>query len=561
MKRSELAPSDSYEATYCPEDDKLRLYVGRVPRAEFEFLRSEGWTSTPKQDCDFVAVWNPSRHATAIQYAGFVGDEDTPPTERDADRAERFNGYRENRIADADRAAGMYESGGRIGFQYARKAERAEKRFDRQADKAGDQWEKAEYWQRRTAGVISHALYKSSPEVRMGRIKTIEADRRRIQKSLDEYAEKYKLWQGVASMTDEAKKRRLVSHLAGFTRGEFTHPRTGKTESLWRICEDVAVTPDEVAALWLASHGEPQTETEWTRHLDLRLAYEHQMLEAQGGRAAMVEMEVGGWLEGDTGRWQIRKINKSPATGRVVSVQILSTRNRFGRPYEGGKGRLVSINIERLEKEVYTPPTEEDKAALAATKKAEKAAAPKAEPCPLINPTDEDAEKLQSIWNQTSTRRREKPGQVVRITQAQYSAASGGAYARAGTVVICETGNEHRTRYGEQITRHDVFKVRKAAGGMGETDSVIILTDKPQKPIPWDAVEKARAKCPTIEGIKPRMKELERILNGGGFSSGWTPEEQQLAKDAEYLGLASLQSLSQNYLTETGKKLLMEVQA
>ena len=36
------------EATYSPEDDKLRLYVGRVPRDEYLALRAEGWTSTPK---------------------------------------------------------------------------------------------------------------------------------------------------------------------------------------------------------------------------------------------------------------------------------------------------------------------------------------------------------------------------------------------------------------------------------------------------------------------------------------------------------------------------------
>jgi len=36
-------------ATYCPEDDKLRLYVGRVPRDEYERLRSEGWTALHKQ--------------------------------------------------------------------------------------------------------------------------------------------------------------------------------------------------------------------------------------------------------------------------------------------------------------------------------------------------------------------------------------------------------------------------------------------------------------------------------------------------------------------------------
>ena len=73
---------ESNSATYCPEDNKLRLYVGRVPRDEYEALKAEGWTSTPKQDCDFVAHWTPARRDTCLSYAGFIDDEDTPPTER-----------------------------------------------------------------------------------------------------------------------------------------------------------------------------------------------------------------------------------------------------------------------------------------------------------------------------------------------------------------------------------------------------------------------------------------------------------------------------------------------
>ena len=114
MNRQDLTSSENYEATYCPEDDKLRLYVGRVPREEYEFIRAEGWTSTPKQDCDFVAVWTPSREATALQYAGFIGDEDIPPTERAADRADRFAGYQEKRLDEATGHADRYESRSKV---------------------------------------------------------------------------------------------------------------------------------------------------------------------------------------------------------------------------------------------------------------------------------------------------------------------------------------------------------------------------------------------------------------------------------------------------------------
>jgi len=63
-------------ATYCPEDNKLRLYVGLVSRDEYLYLRSQGWSSTPKQDCNFVSTWRPSREDTALAYAGIILDED-----------------------------------------------------------------------------------------------------------------------------------------------------------------------------------------------------------------------------------------------------------------------------------------------------------------------------------------------------------------------------------------------------------------------------------------------------------------------------------------------------
>ena len=76
-------------ASYCPDDNKIRLYVGRVPRDEYDKLRAEGWTATPKQNCQFSAVWTPARRDTALAYAGFIEDEDMDPAERAADRAER----------------------------------------------------------------------------------------------------------------------------------------------------------------------------------------------------------------------------------------------------------------------------------------------------------------------------------------------------------------------------------------------------------------------------------------------------------------------------------------
>lgn len=415
-------------ATYCPEDNKLRLYVGRVPREEYLALRAEGWTALPKQreqgGGDFAAVWTPQRRDTALRYAGgVIDDEDKGPAERAADRAERFALYREKRIDDATGHADRFDAGPSVhGFQSQARAEKSAARHDRQGDKAGDAWNKAEYWQQRTAGVIGHALHLCDASTRMGRIKELEADLRRME-------------------------------------------------------------------------ANPELYPNWLPHTRLRLAYENQMIKAAGGRAAVVEMQVGGWVGGK----QIRKVVKSPVTRLVVSVEVM------GLYTDWRTNRIVNapvlMNIERSTADAYTPPTAEDVAAMAKIKADEKAARPKVEKPALINPTDADAERLQALWNtemlaglRDYNRDNFKPSTVLRITQAHYSAHSKGSYANAGTKDICHAGAIYR-RFS-QLTRDQradalskqgpiLCSVRRANRlEFYAPDRVIVLTDKPQKPLP-----------------------------------------------------------------------------
>lgn len=585
ISRTELVPQEHYSASYLPEDDKIRLYVGRVPRDEYNFLRAEGWTSTPKQSeagqGEFSAVWTPGREATALQYAGFIGDEDTPPTERAADRAERFGGYMAKRADEAGQHADRYDSQPSAhGFQSERKAEKAAARHDRIGDRATDQWSKAEYWQRRTAGVIEHALHKSSPGVRMGRIKTLEAELRKAQKEIENAARHYRNMVKLSALEDPEQKTRLVLQYVGSTSTweRYLHPRAATLETeYWRTNETSLyslmtyeldpISGAEACALYFSDHGEPKVSTQWSRHLELRLAYENQMLEAQGGRAAFVEMEAGGFIGGH----QITKVTKSPATGRVVSVEVehMSETNQYGREWSDGKGpRMLKtlINIERMGSSIYRAPTDEERTAYAekvaaakkATAKAAKEKAAAGTNCPLINPTDEDAERLQALWNDKATecgwyqRNGGKPSEVLRLTQAQFSANSGGSYSSLSTITVCEHGTKHETRSGGTISRHSVFKIRATSNGYN-ADRVVVITDKPQKKIPWEAVKAARAKEPTVESLRPRFDELNATLKGRG---GWVPdsktEEYKLMQDARYCGLWFISSMSQFGWTDEG---------
>jgi hypothetical protein len=508
--------SESNRATYCPEDDKLRLYVGRVPKEEYLALKAEGWTSTAKQDCDFVAVWTVSRKNTAESYAGIIEDEDAGPEDRAADRAERFSGYLDKRLGEATGHADRYAAGPSAhGYQSKARAVRSADRHDRMATRAVDAWDKAEYWQHRTAGVISNALHKSSPGVRMGRIKTIEAEKRKAEKSEAEYAERFRRWSAVATEADPATAHRMaytLANTAGSDWSNFHHPREASRTaydaahgtSIYSLMTQAAdpITGHEAAAVWLAGRVSPDSPEyfadrtqQFIRHCALRLAYEMQMLEAQGGRAALVEMEVGGFIGG----YQIRKVNKSTATGRVVSVTVMAKGDRWGNTSEGQ--HLTAINIERLAESSYRAPTAEDKQSLKELIKAEKAADTTPKAAPLVNPTREDAERLQALWNERAEAKypnRCQPQAVVEMTQAQYSTRSGGSYGSCETRHIDAGGDISPSRYYVTETANAVCKLRSTHGAGGFTANacrVILITDKPQKPFPaaiWPAVEIAK---------------------------------------------------------------------
>lgn len=213
-------------------------------------------------------LFNESHRATycpALSYAGIIEDEDMGPEERAADRAERFAGYRDKRTDEATGHADSYDAQPLAhGFQSEARAERAAARHDRIADKACDAWSKAEYWQRRTAGVIAHALYRSSPAVRMGRIKTLEADLRKAEKTNAEYAEKFETWRKISALQDAEKQTALAERFAGsgYDWSKYIHPRTGKEGSIWDFIREDAtdrITGAEAATLYMAKHRDPLT--------------------------------------------------------------------------------------------------------------------------------------------------------------------------------------------------------------------------------------------------------------------------------------------------------------
>jgi len=469
--------------TYSPEDNKLRLYAqSRLSKELYARVKAAGFAWAPKQELFVAPGWTPARENLLLELCGEIGDEDYSPEERAADRAERFSGYRDKRRAEAHSQADRFDAGPTaFGHQSRTRAERQAARHDRLRGRAVSQWSKAEYWQQRTEGVISHALFKSSPEVRRGRILRLEA---------------------------------------------------------------------ELRGLPAASR--------WAKHIEFRLTYERAMLQVEGGSASDNDMEPGGWI----GHRQIHGVNKSPVTKRVTSVKLWCSQ-RYGRPCEP---YLKSYNIERMAADVYHPPTDEERAAFATTTKARKETAKATKPAApaLINPTDEDAQKLQDIWNAQALadhKRRGSEGElpvstVSRMTQAEYSENSKGTYTHFAAVGVTEKlcQPNQSTMSVAKGGRVVLFKIRKrSTGGFNyAADRVIVITDKPQKPIPWQAVQETRAQQPTEQSMFPRLEELARAGRNNWLPSDKNNPEYQLMADGVYLGWFYIASMSQFGFTDLG---------
>jgi predicted RNA methylase len=294
------AATASWHATYSPEDNKLRLYCGRVEQTLFERLRSNGFIRAFKQGCFVAPAWTPEREDLLLELCNAIDDEDTSLEDRAETRAERFDTYAEHRHEDAERARAHVASIADciplgqpilVGHHSEAHARRDAERIQNGMRKAVNMWETSQYWLRRAEGARHHADYKARPDVRHRRIRGLEADLRRV----------------IASYTPDAN----------------TAPQVwdGQTH-LW--CGQGR------GGHWVKqSHlGDIQARAQrWERHYRNRIAYERALLEEGGGLAAdAFQLEKGGRVL-VRGAWLcVLKVNQK--AGRIVSV---TTNDRFVR--------------------------------------------------------------------------------------------------------------------------------------------------------------------------------------------------------------------------------------
>ena len=366
----------TFTATYSPDDNKLRLTAStRLDAATYQRVKEAGFAWAPKQEQFIAPMWTPHRADLCIELAGEIEDDDRTLMERAEERAERFGEYEDKRGADAQRATEYVRTIADgiplgqpilVGHHSEARARKDAERIENGMRKAVRAFETAAYWKARAAGALRHAKYKEDPGVRHRRIKGLESDQRKQQKSLDEHEAARRVWLKVPRYEWD-KQTALATYIAGRVSvgsyGIYSDLSGGRMhgDTAWRL--SVAQCERSIA------HAR-----RWLDHIANRLEYERAMLDESGGIAAQAfDLQPGGVIGTTRGRRQvIVRVNRKD--GAAVSVSV------------AGQGWTVGIE----EITSYEPPTDTAAAAVAASVKL----------APICNyPSEGCATMTQTEWN------------------------------------------------------------------------------------------------------------------------------------------------------------------
>ena len=338
-------------ATYSPEDNKLRLYSStRLDSETYARVKSAGFKWAPRQELFVAPAWSPAREDLLLELCGEIGDEDTSLVDRAEIRAERFEEYSDKRADESDRARAAVSAIADniplgqpilVGHHSERRARKDAERIENGMRQAIKLWETSKYWQMRAAGAIAHAKYKERPDVRARRIKGIEADKRKVEKTMKQAEIGLKFWSGQLKKKDGGLLEVTRESALWFT-NYYDHlsreypldkfprnPPASRYEgamSLWSALggsdgpEHMVCTVEQAREYAIDCHTRTIERCKrWIAHYDNRLMYERAMLSESGGTEADKKgPEKGGackcWAS-HRGAWSyIKKVNKVSVT-------------------------------------------------------------------------------------------------------------------------------------------------------------------------------------------------------------------------------------------------------
>lgn len=321
----------TYTATYSPDDNKLRLYASsRLPADVYERVKAAGFRWAPKQDLFVAPMWTPAREDLLLELAGEIGDEDKSLADRAEQRAERFEDYSAKRAEDAHRAHAAVAAIADhiplgqpilVGHHSERHARKDAERIESGMRKAVNAWRTSSYWTERAAGALAHAQHKERADVRQRRIKGLEADLRKVQRSIADATKYCAAWAKVEGAADPHAAALAVANydhvsrcfpLADYPRNPPASQYEGAM-SLWSALEGGVIDWRQARDIATRAHERGNDHrARWLEHYENRLAYERAMLADQGGGAAdRWQLAVGGRIK-RRGEWLvIAKVNPS----------------------------------------------------------------------------------------------------------------------------------------------------------------------------------------------------------------------------------------------------------
>lgn len=263
-------------ASYNITNNRLKFTPdSRLPDDLYKQVKAAGFQWWPGQKV-FTRTWTPEAE-DLINSLGYTIEEDDTPDDIES-RVERFQNYAANDEQTAEDAARRA-----IDATTDRRARQAEATAARALDEAL-------YWQRRINGAIRRAEYRERPDVIARRIKGIEADQRKWQRSEKESKEWLARWQ-LPNLTHNQ-----ALYLANYDPSHFyfSFPRSQHAESsAWSALSEGYANPAEVAALMIEAHtAKIAHAARWIAHLTMRIDYETAYLTAVGGNPSDATAEV-----------------------------------------------------------------------------------------------------------------------------------------------------------------------------------------------------------------------------------------------------------------------------
>lgn len=416
----------TFTSTYSPDDNKLRLYASsRLDATTYERVNKAGFKWAPRQELFVAPMWTPGREDLLLELCGEIGDDDSGLVERAEERADRFSDYSEKRASDANSARKAVSAISDhipfgqpilVGHHSERHARKDAERIESGMRRAVQMWETSEYWKQRAAGALRHAKYKELPAVRHRRIKGLESDKRKQERSIAESEKFLKVWQAEDLTFDKAKAVANYEHISRcFTLAEFPrNPPASQYEGsmgIWSALDGGVINEQQARDIAIRAHkGGIAWASRWLEHYKNRIAYERAMLDEQGGlKAEGFDIQPGGRVL-VRGEWLVVvRVNKT--SGRINSV---TTNDRFVRV----KG------IEEIKD--YRAPSAEDAAKVKAATKLP----------PLVNcPGEGFIEMTAEQWKKTPTdyrgTRTAKPTEQHGAYRYHTSFVPGGSYRTA----------------------------------------------------------------------------------------------------------------------------------